>query len=59
MSKLSDVVKIDVVKKPVCDKLVAKVNNIDTIGSVLETNYNTDKSDLKKKIMILVDLLKN
>ena len=42
-----------------CDKLVAKVNNIDTIGSVLETNYNTDKSDLKKKIMILVDLLKN
>ena len=50
MSKLSDVVKIDVVKKPVCDKLVAKVNNIDTIGSVLKTKYNTDKSDLEKKV---------
>ena len=33
-----------------CDKLVAKVNNIDTIGSVLKTKYNTDKSDLEKKV---------
>ena len=32
-----------------CDKLVAKVNNIDTIGSVLKTKYKTDKSDLEKK----------
>ena len=31
LSKLSDVVKTDVVKKTVYDKLVAKVNNIDTI----------------------------
>ena len=30
LSKLSDVVKNDVVKKTVYDKLVAKVNNIDT-----------------------------
>ena len=30
LSKLSDVVKNDVVKKDVHDKLVAKVNNIDT-----------------------------
>ena len=30
LSKLSDVVKNDVVKKAVYDKLVAKVNNIDT-----------------------------
>ena len=30
LSKLSNVVKIDVVKKTVYDKLVAKVNNIDT-----------------------------
>ena len=30
LSKLSDVVKNNVVKKAVCDKLVAKLNNIDT-----------------------------
>ena len=30
LSKLSDVVKNDVSKKTVCDKLVAEVNNIDT-----------------------------
>ena len=30
LSKLSYVVKNDVVKKAVCDKLVTKVNNIDT-----------------------------
>ena len=30
LSKLSDVVKNDVVEKTVYDKLVAKVNNIDT-----------------------------
>ena len=32
------------------DKLVAKVNNIDTTGFVLKTKYDTDKSDLEKKI---------
>ena len=32
------------------DKLVAKVNNIDTSGFVLKTKYDTDKSDLEKKI---------
>ena len=32
------------------DKLVAKVNNIDTSGFVLKTKYNIDKSDLEKKI---------
>ena len=35
LSKLSDVVKIDVVKKTVYDKLVAKVDNIDTSDFVL------------------------
>ena len=30
LSKLSDVVQNDVVKKDLYDKLVAKVNNIDT-----------------------------
>ena len=32
------------------DKLVAKVNNIDISGFVLKTKYDTDKSDLVKKI---------
>ena len=32
LSKLSDLVKNDVVKKTVYDKLVAKVNSIDTSG---------------------------
>ena len=50
MSKLSDVVKNDVVKKTVYDKLVAKVNNIDTSDFVLKTKYNTDKTELEKKI---------
>ena len=37
LAKLSNVVKNDVVKKTVYDKLVAKVNNIDTTGFVLRT----------------------
>ena len=49
-SKLSNVVKSEVVKKTVCDKLITKVNNIDTSGFVLKTKYNTVKSDLEKKI---------
>ena len=32
------------------DKLVAKVNNIDTSDFVLKTNYNTDKTELENKI---------
>ena len=32
------------------DKLVTKLNNIDTTGFVLETKHDTDKSDLEKKI---------
>ena len=50
LSKLSDVVRNDVVKKTVYDKLVAKVNNIDTSGFVLKTKYQTDKTELGKKI---------
>ena len=50
MSKLSNVVKNDVVKKDVYDKLVAKVNSIDTSGFVLKTKYDTDKSELENKI---------
>ena len=37
-------------KKVVYDKLVTKVINVDTSGFILKTNYDTDKSDLEKKI---------
>ena len=50
LSKLSDVVKNDVVKKTVYDKLVAKVNSSDTSRFVLKTKNDTDKSELKNKI---------
>ena len=50
LNKLSDVVKNDVVKKDIYDKLVAKVNSFDTAGFVLKTKYDTDKSELENKI---------
>ena len=50
LSKLSDVVKNDVVKKTAYDKLVTKVNNIDTSTFVLKAKYDADKIELKKKI---------
>ena len=50
LSKLSDLVKNDVVKKAACDKLVAKVNNIDTSTFILKTKYDTDKSEFENKI---------
>ena len=58
MSKLSDAVKNNVVKKTVYDKLVAKVNNIDTSDFVLKTNYNGDKTELEKKIPKVTDFVK-
>ena len=51
MSKLSDEVKNYVAKKAVYDKLVAKVNNIDTNDFVLKTKYQADKAELEKKIL--------
>ena len=56
LAKLINVVKNDVVKKTEYDKLVAKVNSIDTAGFVLKTTYDTDKSDLEKKIPDTSDL---
>ena len=53
LSKLSDVVK-----KKVYDKLVAKLNNIDTSGFVLKTQYATDKTDLENKISNVSDCVK-
>ena len=50
LSKLSDAVKNDVVKKTVYNKLVAKVDNIDTSNCVLKTKNNTDKTELENKI---------
>ena len=50
LSKLSRVVKNDVVQKADYNKLVTKVDNIDTRGFVLKTRYDTDKSELENKI---------
>ena len=58
MSKFSDIVKSDVVKKTVYDKLVAKVNNIDTSDFVLKTEYQTDKTELENKIPDVSNLVK-
>ena len=63
-SKISNVFENDVTKKTVHDKLVTKVNAIDTSKFVLKTPYSIDKSGLEKKIdntdkkiLIPVDLL--
>ena len=50
LSKLNDVVKNDIVKKDVYNKLVTKINAIDTSRYVLKTKYDTDKSEIKNKI---------
>ena len=50
VSKLSDIVNNDVVKKDVYDKLVTKVNNINTSGFLLKTKYDTGKLKSEKKI---------
>ena len=50
LSKLSNVVKNNVVKKDVYDKLVTKVNNIDTSVFVLKIKYDADKSETENKI---------
>ena len=52
---MSDVVKNDVVKKEVYDKLAAKVNNIDTSAFVLKMKSQTDKTELEKKIPDVTD----
>ena len=58
LSKISDVVKNDVVKKNVYDRLVAKVNNIDSNAFVLKTKYQTDKTELEKEIPNKTNLVK-
>ena len=63
-SKISNVVENDVTKKTVYDKLITRVNAIDTSKFILKTPYSIDKSGLEKKIdntdkkiLIPVDLL--
>ena len=58
LSKLSNIVKNDVAKKTVYDKLVAKVNNTDTSDFVLKTKYSTDKTELENKISDISNLVK-
>ena len=58
LNNLSDVVKNDVVKKAVYDKLVAKVNNINTSDFVLKTKYQTNKTELENKISDVSNLVK-
>ena len=58
LSKLSDVVKNDAVKKIVYDKLVSKVNNIYTNDFVLKTEYNADKTELESKVPDMTDFVK-
>ena len=50
LSKLSNVVKNDVVKKTDYYKVVTKSNNIDTSGFVLKTKYQTNKTEIENKI---------
>ena len=57
LSTLSNVVK-NVFENNVYDKLVVKVNSIDTSGFVLKTKYDTDKSELENKIPDISDLVK-
>ena len=45
-------------RKAIYDKLVAKVNNIDTSGFVLKTKYDADKSELEKKFPDASKLIK-
>ena len=58
LSKLSDVVKKDVVQKNEYDELVAKVNNIDTGAFVLKTNYDMNQLELENKILDTSGLVK-
>ena len=66
LAKLSNVVKNDVAKKTEYNKLVTKVDNIDTTNFVKKNKYEKDGSDFEdkinkidKKILMLLIWLKN
>ena len=46
LTKLSNVVKYDIVKKTEYDKLVPKVDNIDTTKFLLRTRYDADNLEI-------------
>ena len=59
LSKLSDVVKNEVVKKSEYSELVRKVNNInttDTSDLVKNTDHNMKIMQLKRKLLIMIML---
>ena len=58
LSKLSNVVRNEVVKKTEYNKLVNKVNNINVSGFLLKTKYAADKLELEKKIPDTSNLVK-
>ena len=43
-------------KKTIYDQVIAKVNNIDTSDFVLKSKYQTDKTELEKKIVDVSNL---
>ena len=57
LSKLSDLVKSDVVKKTLYNELVVK--SIDTSAFILKNKYDPDKTELEKKIPNTSGLAKN
>ena len=69
LSKLSDVVKNDVIKISVYNNLLTKVNNIGTSGFALKTKYDAERKQYlgftekkiqiqKRKFLVLMGLLK-
>ena len=50
--------KMMLLKKAVHEKLAAIVNNIVTNEFVLKTKYQTDKTELEKKISNVTDFIK-
>ena len=57
MSKLSNIVKNEVVKKPVYYKLATKVNNIDVTNPVKKPDNNTKLSEIEGKIPSIAGLV--
>ena len=69
LSKLSDVVKNDVIKISVYNNLLTKVNNFGTSGFALKTKYDAERKEYlgftekkiqiqKRKFLVLMGLLK-
>ena len=50
LAELSNVIKNDVIKKTEYNKLVTKVDNIDTTNFVSRSKYEKDGSDFEDKI---------